>query len=136
MLASDSASGEKLTNNPFAKVTEVDPTNIGKSRKANVPTPDVIGAAGLPILFNDKLKEYNSKVSKAITAVQADKALARNYYAANGSQKKKIVADEYQKLYGTIMSNDFKDIRDEHKSNVLGNSNMKNQGYDYQTVRK
>lgn len=136
MLLTNTADNERISNNPFAKVNEVDPTNVGKAKKANIPTADVMGAAGLPILFNKKLKEYNAKVAQAIASVQEDKKLARDYYAANGSQKKKIVADQYQKLFGTVMSNDFKDIRDEHKSNVLGSANMKNGGYNYQTVRK
>ena len=137
MLKSDAASGEKLTNNPFARVTEVDPTNVAKSKKANVPTPaSNIGAAGLPILFNNKLKEYNSRVAQAISTIQGDKSKAKNYNAANGSLKKKLVADEYQKLFGTIMSNDFKDIRDEHKNNILNTSGTQNAGYNYQTVRK
>lgn len=137
MLKSDSASGEKITNNPFTRVVEVDPTNVSKAKKNRVPTPaENIGAAGLPILFNNKLKDYNSKISKAISSIQQDEKKARDYYAANGSQKKKLVADEYQKLFGTVMSNDFKDIRDEHKNNVLSASGMQGKNYDYQTVRK
>lgn len=137
VLETDPAEAGRISNNPFNRVNEVDPTNVGKARKANIPTPATnIGASGLPILFNKKLKEYNNKVAEVISDISNDTKLYRNYSAVDGSKKKKMVADEYYKKYGTHMSNDFKDIRDEHKTSALSGSHMNNPNYDYQTIRK
>lgn len=118
-LAKGSVAGKKDSVTPFT-INQNDPGRSAKNKAAGrtIPRDSSYGVAGLPVLYDTAVKEYQGKVDQVVKELSMDgayKKLGSNYKAKN-----QMIDAKYQEKFGTSRTDDYKSLANNLKDRSKG----------------
>lgn len=106
---------------PFT-INQNDPGVKAKHAKQGktLPRKGEYGIAGIPVLYDPNVKEYQRKVNEATKALSSERAF--NKLGSNYKAKSQMVDAKYQELFGTSRKDDYKALAMSLKDRNKGGS--------------